>query len=807
MGSGSGRKKSISRILETIRTHPDIKRKARQIGTVLGTAHKRAKEKLGTPAPSQESTHKSIQEAPPTASMPGPTNTQDAVYSANDPPFQLHPPMEPDVHEENNGASLDRSLETSAEPTGSPEPLSSNVWIDMLSTRTVNCLGSAGIISVAELKAKSPEELLSIPHFGSTCLTEVEWFLKLQDLTGLDLDDLDAPMALTAPLSSNPFFATLSYRTRTRLTMAGIDSLADLCEMNPEKLFAIRGFGALCMIEVDRLLEANNLLPLSSSSEHGGNANVIDRNLPLSAEAQAFLEQLGIRSGQEVKDKNLSELLAASNLSVEVLEEVFAQHGFPRLSDEHELLLLLSISQTARVALSNYDSLGASIHEILTRCRQKVERQVQNGTLHDRALMDWYPIQDFNVRMNPPAATVLDLISRTEHMEVPDGEVVAALDRLDAALDAPNIESEVEYLLGQFDDRGIVVLRGRFPVGKRQTLKELSKRFGVSRERIRQVETQVSNILREAYQRNSPLPRIRTAIRLIHDHKPKSYDEVRDLLSNRGLATSEAGLSDFLSIWRAVDPTDSAIHDHLLLSRAIASDDYAFPEDLHLFVERGLTRLQLDLASEIMSIAKSQLRIIGAVSSDAIAASLEHRGCSARDVAVLLEGTELVEILPGYWGTVRNDYAVHRVAAKMLKVCGSLHIGHLYTGLMRHQKRQNKPVPPIDVLRAALRAHNAFEVDGRDVVHLLDLSRGPSPTLAEFAWLDTATKKGPVVHSSTVHYAFVDRGINFGLLHQLREHSELLQPLGERLYCLPGTTYTEQDIEAGRRQAQRNTRT
>lgn len=684
----------------------------------------------------------------------------------------------------------------------SPNPLASNDWSDVLSTRTRRCLREAGISSLTDLRAKKPEELLAIPSFGATCLEEVKRFLKLQDLPRDKSPKVEPLTPLTEPLSSHPFFRILSQRTRNCLAAAGISSLADLRETDRDSLLAIKNFGTRSLREVDEFLEANLLLPVprrSFAPEVGPNPE--NEFSVLSTQTQDFLQQLGICSSLELRSKRISELLEVPELNVDALDEAFSRCGLPQIEDEQDLLLLLSVSESARVRLSNHRPQCDSVRDQLAHCRRKVERQIEDGTLHERALMDWTVVQGFNRNMSPPSCKLLDVLSYLEHLPVSAAKIGSAVEKLEKALDVSTINQEVEDLLHLLDSRGIEVLRGRFVLGKPQTLRELAQRAEVTGEAIRQTERRVITKLREAYYSKLPLPRIRTAILLTKEHNVASFGGVVDLMRRRGLATTEQVIKDFFSIWQAIAPGESGISDYLLAWRAIDLDDYAFPEDIVEFAATGFTRLQRELSSEVLSIAHRRLRIVGVIALEEVVSELQDEDLSVTDVAAVLTSASLNEIAPGYWGTTTKKYTIHRVAEKMIKVCGPLHVADIHIGLLRHQQRLNKPVPPLDALRAALDRHQAFHLDADGVVHLHDLGEGALPNAAEYVWLEIATSHGPVVHVSTIYRAIKGHGLNNGLVTYLIRYSEVVQPAGEALYCIPGTRFDEEDLEAGRTQA------
>ncbi len=615
-----------------------------------------------------------------------------------------------------------------------------------LSKRTRNCLIRAGIATVPDLQRCRRDELLAIPHFGVGCLKEVENLLAERaypPLGSYDADPIDNSSAssvrkhptLNLPIHESFAYHFLSSRTRSRLNIAGVWSIDDLRSKSAEDLLSLDGFGAKCLSEVEIFLEA-----------HGCVLGETDSNpvsLPVS------------------------------------LPEGF---GHPEGIDD-----LLSILASFAPARRRLESLAApsidSALDAIEECRSKLERQIARGTLDDRALLEWTPIQNLSHLLTPTARTLSDLLLRLQYLvcegsRVPRDAVIA----LDKALEMSTLDTEMVQLLGTLHDRASYVLKQRFGA-QPKTLREIGQLYGVSHERVRQLEGEAVGSLKRDYLRLA-LPRMRTAMVKVREGAAVSPEHVAEMLRTSGLVHNDTSVEEFLLVWRAIRP---AAHP--------------FPEAIISFAATGLNEVQRKLSGKITASARRQLRTSGAAALQEIVAGLGQQQISEQDVAAVLHRGGMRELVQGYWGTVDESYAVHRAAEKMIKVCGPLRVDHIHIGALRHQQRQGHKVRPPKVLLAALSIHEAFYVSDEDVVHLRDLTHGVWPNPAEHAWLEAVATHGPVIHATTMYRALDKHGVNNGLMSYLTKHSELVQPLGEGLYCLPGTLYTDEHVEAGREQA------
>lgn len=630
--------------------------------------------------------------------------------------------------------------------------------ISQLSIPIRGQLNKAGIYTIEDLNRYTPGSLLGILGFENGRFQEVEKLLaSVPNNVGKTSFNNVSQCRGTASESNKSrssssdlqihesfYFHKLSTRTRNCLESARILSIEDLRMNSAEDLMSLRGFGSKCLNEVKAFLKAHKL----KLNENSTGPWQLDNDL----RAQAQLSR---------------ELQGTS----------------PPESFEDFLSLVAEFPSVQRI-LQQYDDPGInSTLDTIDRCQRKVEQQVAEGILDEKAALEWAALQRIAETMSPPATMLSDLLYWARYL-VCNGATNTqyTFDNLERALEAPTLDAEIVQILNDISDRIVQVVRGRFSV-KEKTLAILGEELAISRERVRQLESEGIARLRSSY-RELPLPRIRTAMAFVRTCSTFSQGEICGKLVEAGLVQDDGSVVDFLTIWRAIQP-----------------DDQPFPGEILAYAKSELTARQREISGEVRKSYLRQLRALGVVEIGRITSDLEERECSIEDIAAILARSDLQELAPGYWGTTNKKYALHRVAEKMITVCGPLDVGLLHVGLIRHQQRLDREAPLLELTSAALDVHEDFFVDAREIVNLRELGLGAMPTDAEHAWLQAVNSFGPIVHASTIYSVLADEGLNSGLAYHLMYLSELVQPLGDGLYCLPGTRFTEVDLEAGHAQA------
>lgn len=608
-------------------------------------------------------------------------------------------------------------------------------------------------------------------------------------------------------LSSNPWFDLLSRRSRNCLDRAGITTLEALQATSPEDLLAIRAFGQKCLSEVERFLEANGVARTAEVSAPASEESFfVEKTVgfgDLQENTRSMLQQLGISTAKELEIWSLREILEATEYEEGMTNDLGVLARLTGAQDEDTLLALLFASNLARASLAQVSN--TEEHDFFDRMmelQERVRSQIERGTLDERAAIDWAPLQSLNGTFRPPANTLPSLLERLQSF--PGPKSVEAIRELALAVSIPSLQEELDLLYERLDERGTEVVRLRLAVGQRGTLAELGTRFGVSRERIRQIEKEAGFQLRQAYYWELPLLRLRTTMLLIREHRLFAIPDMVRHLRERGLATSEATVRDLLVFWRALDLADSGVSESLAQWKVIDPNVYAFPEEILSVAATGLTPRQQALSKEVIRVARRTASRVGVTTTGQIAEALNQEDPPVvEDIASILLNSGFQEVLPNHWTTVGQEYSILReVVGKMLSICGPLNLRQLRRGLLRHQKRLGFYVPPVAVLGPVLAHQDVFEVDEDGVCSLKDPgSHSLRLGLAEQVWVETAKAHGPVVHVHSILRAFKEKGINRINAYQMMRISAIVEKVGKQLFVLPGANITEVDLEAGREQA------
>lgn len=527
----------------------------------------------------------------------------------------------------------------------------------------------------------------------------------------------------------------------------------------------------------------------------------------LSTRTRRLLEAARIHSIEDLRMNRTEDLLSLHGFGSKCLREVEAflkahqaklregrtapaqlsddLHGVSTPESFEDFLSLVAKFPFVHRRLQEYANVRVDLTlDIIAQCQRKVEWQTAEGILDDRVSIEWAPLQELARKASPPASTISDTLFWAQYLVCSGfAEVQHKLDAFDKALDTHTLDAEIDQILSCLNERVVRVIKNRLSVEVKKTLSVLGEELGVSRERVRQLEDEGIKKLRQSYF-DLPLPRLRTAMVRVRICTTFSREEIREKLFEDGLVQENSTVDDFLTVWKAI--------------RHYAQP---FPEEILAYAKAELTYVQREVSSEVRRSFLRQLRVLGVVELEEIVSDLEEQKCSVQDIVSVLAKSGLSELAPGYWGTVDKKYTLHRAAEKMITACGPLHIGHLHVGLIRHQQRLDRSAPPPELVRTALDIHEAFSVDAEDVARLQELGPGAMPTDAEHVWLRTFGSYGPVVHASTIYYALAEEKLNPGLAYQLMNLSELVQPIGEGLYCLPGVQFSETELEAGRTQA------
>jgi RNA polymerase primary sigma factor len=155
-------------------------------------------------------------------------------------------------------------------------------------------------------------------------------------------------------------------------------------------------------------------------------------------------------------------------------------------------------ARTIRIPVHMVDAMNRCVR-IERELQQELERKPSVEEIADRALLDLDKVEDLLELARNQIPLSLDSTYGDEQ-DVSLADLVADLDAEDAVLAATRrlLKEDILEVLDQLDGRERDVVRMRFGLddAKPATLEEVGRRFGVTRERVRQIESRTMAKLR-----------------------------------------------------------------------------------------------------------------------------------------------------------------------------------------------------------------------------------------------------------------------------------------------------------------------
>jgi DNA-directed RNA polymerase alpha subunit/DNA-binding CsgD family transcriptional regulator len=334
--------------------------------------------------------------------------------------------------------------------------------IDILQLSNDVCarLKLVGVTTVEQLTRMSPEHILDIPYLNENSLTEIKSVLEsyFAQISSFDHSQLKEQSFVSIPLGT----LGLSTRAHNALMRSGIRSVNQLAQMSSEQILEVRNLGQKSLTEIEEKLEvylAENPTPPPLE-------------LPKQAESESELE--------------LPPPLVAPAL-------LACATKIP-LDDISVSRLALSTSWCDRLHLLGIESLG-----------DLIQKQIDS-------LGQDFPVGE---RLNRYLTWLIEQDEFTWAAEI-SGERISPIYRIilaETALD-DLMESWLEILRAR--DREIIQCRMGCD-GPQMTLTEIGERMGVTRERIRQIESRALRRLSWPHIRETLDPLIRCLIQAFTD--------------------------------------------------------------------------------------------------------------------------------------------------------------------------------------------------------------------------------------------------------------------------------------------------
>lgn len=250
-----------------------------------------------------------------------------------------------------------------------------------ISNRARRRLLEAGIRTVDALLALNDEDLLRIPGFGHTCLTEIRSTLRVFRLSGNDSlvppDDTDFPTDVPeALLDTRLQDLPISNRARAVFVRENFVTIRDYLALGEQQALRLRNFGAVTLANVNRtirtacrtLKDEALLRPLLNVPRLGGPEAIDERfaavpvaSLDLPRRARRVCRELGIRTLRDLAALDTSALLVRRN---------FGQATLRRIQREVERFL-------DSVSEPQGDGFDALVNGLFVRLQDKERRLIE----------------------------------------------------------------------------------------------------------------------------------------------------------------------------------------------------------------------------------------------------------------------------------------------------------------------------------------------------------------------------------------------------------------------------------------------
>jgi hypothetical protein len=407
---------------------------------------------------------------------------------------------------------------------------------------------------------------------------------------------------------------------------------------------------------------------------------------------------------------------------------------------------------------------------MIQSCAKRLSEEVAAGRLHGET----------SVRADVLGSLItieetVQWLTNADELAPDDLEQFAILAwQLSRSTDNETADEEIQALTKGLQDRDMTILRLRYAPSTLMTLEEVGNRFGVTRERIRQIQKKAPVRLSKGFQQY-PLLRLRSAIRFaqVKAETGSGIDEITEDLMQRGLIISKDAADDLWVIWQSTNL------------------ETPFITGLRKAAREGLSPRQIEVRPAINLEARKLCRNCGAFNVKWLTVTAD-----TTDIRVVLLYLGYEEILPGwYWKNVVSKDVVESVARKVFSVTDQVSPREFRRSFVKHLSRREYTAPPSDVLLEVAKRIEFIRFDGDNLMALRDFEPSIELNGSEFALYRFLSESGPVANFQELYVANRNAGYQTITLAVRLKQSPVIRRLGHGLYSLVGSSYTQTDID------------
>ena len=332
--------------------------------------------------------------------------------------------------------------------------------------------------------------------------------------------------------------------------------------------------------------------------------------------------------------------------------------------------------------------------------------------------------------------------------------------------------------------------------GRQHTLTEIGARFGITRERIRQICTKLTKKHKQIKTILAPV--MDRALAWIDGRLPCSIAELEDELASQGLTAIRMPLENVATGAKLLERQPSF---------KIVRVDAGSPEGGKLAVRPD----QVAAVMAIVDLAKKEIYFHGLATVEQIdhAISRKFPGSAGSKLVSqtlrLIDGFAWLDEASGWFRlTPIAKHGLPKAIDKILAVAGEVTAAQLRTAMSRNRRLWKEP-PPKNVLLEFCRQTPGVRVEGERIIADPPRDWRESLTGVEAELVDMLARHGPVMERSTMEELCVAGGMNRFSFHAFVSWSPVIAQYGHSVYGLLGAKVSQRDIDklAATRRAKR----
>jgi len=356
------------------------------------------------------------------------------------------------------------------------------------------------------------------------------------------------------------------------------------------------------------------------------------------------------------------------------------------------------------------------------------------------------------------------------------------------------IEEELIQIFGSTPyERNRKILIGYFgwEDGRQHTLTEIGTRFGITRERVRQVCAKLTKKHKDIESIAAPV--MDRALKLIARRLPCSAARLEAEFARVGLTAIGMQLESVATGARLLERPES----FRIVKITSGTPGTSQPEDNRLVVRPD----QVDATLATVDLAKKEAYFHGLTTVESVERAIVRKfpDCADRALVVqtlkLIEGFTWLDEATGWFRLLPiAKHGLPKAIDKILAVAGTVTVSQMHTAMGRNRRLWKDP-PPEHVLLEYCRHMPGVRVKGRQIIADPPRDWRKSLTGVEAQLVRVLEEHGPVMERGAMEDICVAAGMNRFSFHAFVSWSPVIAQFGHSVYGLVGAEVSREQID------------